>query len=150
MQNIDSISHVKGESLYIDDLPILEGTLYGSVFDSPVANGIIKSIDYSKALNLEGVVTIYTYKDIPGENQIGLIIPDEHLFAENEVHFIGQPIAFIVAENEHIARKAKKLIELEIKELHAITNPREAQQKGLLIFPPRSFKLGNMDEGFNK
>jgi len=150
MRNIDSIGHVKGESIYIDDLPTHEGTLYGSVFDSPIANGIIKRIDYSRALNLEGVVNIFTYKDIPGENQIGLIIPDEHLFAENEVHFIGQPIAFIVAENEHIARNAKKFITIDLGELPPVVDAREAQKKDLLIFPPRSFKLGKVKDAFEK
>ncbi len=150
MLNIDSINHVKGESFYIDDLPVVEGTLFGHVFDSQVANGHIKKLDLSKAAALDGVVQIFTYKDIPGENQIGLIIQDEHLFAEGEVHFIGQPIAFIVAENEQIAKKASKLIEIEIDEHPAITDPREAQKKGQLIFPPRTFKLGDVDSVFKE
>ncbi len=145
MKNIDSLAHAKGESLYIDDLPILEGTLFGYVFDSPVAKGTIKKFDLSDALKLEGVIRIFTYKDIPGQNQIGIIIKDEHLLAENEVHFVGQPIAFIVAESENIAKKAKKLIRIEIDEKEPITNPRIAFEKGELIMPSRSFKLGNID-----
>jgi xanthine dehydrogenase large subunit len=150
MLNIDSISHVKGESLYIDDLPIVEGTLFGYVVSSPVANGVITKLDLSKALALDGVVQIFTSKDIPGENQIGLIIQDEQLFAEKEVHFIGQPIAFIVAENECIAKKAATVVNVEITELPAVTDAREAQKKGLLIFPPRTFKLGDIDVAFEE
>jgi xanthine dehydrogenase large subunit len=150
MHNIDSIKHVKGESLYIDDLPIVEGTLYGLVFDSPVAHGIIRNIDFTEALKLEGVVKIITASDIPGKNQIGLIIQDEMLFAENEVHFIGQPIAFIIAESERVARLAKHAIHVEIEELKPVIDAREAQKLGHLIFPPRTFRLGDIDKSWDE
>ena len=71
----------------------------------------IKKLDFSKALALSGVERIIRLKDIPGNNQLGAIIKDEPLFTEDELHFIGQAIALIIAENELIARKAKKLIE---------------------------------------
>lgn len=89
IRNIDSYTHVRGESLYVDDVNVREGTFFGVVFDAPKAHGKIKNIDYSKAERLEGVERIFTYKDIPGENQIGGIIPDEPLFAYGEVHFGG-------------------------------------------------------------
>lgn len=149
MKNIDSIGHVTGKSLYLDDLPVLNGTLHGVVFDSPKAHGKIKSIDYSAAEEFQGVVKILTAKDIPGDNQIGGIIPDEPLFAEDEVHFMGQPIAFILAESEAIAYKAKKLIRIEIEELPVITDPREARANDQLIFPPRTFQLGDVDAAFD-
>ncbi|MGI9542163.1 MAG: hypothetical protein ACR2MX_02830, partial [Cyclobacteriaceae bacterium] len=74
MKNIDSKGHVTGTSIYVDDIPVRAGTLYLDVFASAVAHGKIKKIDYSKAAQLSGVVRILTYKDIPGENQIGGII----------------------------------------------------------------------------
>lgn len=143
MINIDSKGHVRGESIYLDDIPEVRGTLHGAVFDSPVAHGKIKSVDYTKALELEGVERILTYKDIPGTNQIGGIIADEPLFAEDEVHFWGQPIALIVAESQKIASKARKLISIEIEELPVVVDPREAQAKNLLVMPPRTFELGD-------
>ncbi len=149
MKNIDSIGHVTGRSLYLDDLPTIQGTLFGVVFDSPKAHGKIKSADYSKAEDFPGVVRILTSKDIPGENQIGGIIPDEPLFADGEVHFMGQPIAFILADTETIAYKAKKLIEMEIEELPVITDPREARAKDQLIFPPRTFQVGDPESVFD-
>ena len=45
MKNIDSKSHVRGESIYLDDIPLVQGTLFACVFDSPVAHGKIVSID---------------------------------------------------------------------------------------------------------
>ncbi len=46
MHNIDSINHVKGESVYLDDIPQQEGTLFSLVFDSPIAHGRIKKLDF--------------------------------------------------------------------------------------------------------
>jgi xanthine dehydrogenase large subunit len=77
--NTDAAYHVTGKSVYADDIPVMAGTLYLKIFDSPVAHGIIKSIDFAEAERTEGVVKIFSYKDIPGENQVGGIIPDEPL-----------------------------------------------------------------------
>jgi xanthine dehydrogenase large subunit len=150
MHNIDSIKHVKGESLYIDDLPLVEGTLFGLVFDSPIAYGKIKKLDFSEALKIEGVVKILTSKDIPGQNQIGLLIQDENLFAESEVHFVGQPIAFVLAETERAARLAKKAIEIDIEEFTPVTDGRKAQKMGHLIFPSRTFRIGDIENSWQE
>ncbi|WP_347174919.1 xanthine dehydrogenase molybdopterin binding subunit [Polaribacter uvawellassae] len=148
IKNLDSFTHVRGESLYVDDVNVRQGTFYAVVFDSPKAHGKIKSVDYSKAEALEGVERIFTYKDVPGENQIGGIIPDEPLFAEEEVHFWGMPIALIVATSEFIARKARSLITIEIEELPVITTAKEAKAKGSFINAPRSFSLGDTEKAF--
>ena len=150
MQNIDSITHVRGESIYLDDIPLLQGTLFGAAFGSPVAHGKIINLDISAAKKLPGVVRIFTYKDIPGDNQIGGIVPDEPLFAEHKVHFIGMPVAFVVAETNEIAQAAVKNIKIEIEPLPIITDPREAKEKNELIVPPRTFSLGNIDKAWRK
>ncbi len=150
MKNKDSYTHVRGESLFVDDINVRQGTLYGIVFDSPVAHGKIKRVDYTKAKALKGVEAILTYKDIPGDNQIGAIIQDEPLFADKEVHFQGQPIAFIIAKSVAIAKKARRLIEIEIEELPAITTAKEAYDRGLFINSPRTFNLGDVDNAFGK
>ncbi len=148
VKNRDSYTHVRGESLYVDDVNIRQGTFHAVVFDSPKAHGKIISIDYSKAEALEGVERIFTYKDIPGINEIGGIIADEPLFAEDEVHFWGMPIALIVAETEFIARQARQLIAIEIEELPVITTAKEAKAKGSFINAPRSFSLGDTEKAF--
>jgi xanthine dehydrogenase large subunit len=71
MRNIDSKSHVRGESIYLDDIQLVQGTLFACVFDSPVAHGNLKSIDIKEAENSEGVLLVITANDIKGENQIG-------------------------------------------------------------------------------
>lgn len=150
MKNTDSFRHLRGESIYLDDIPLTEGTLFGLVYDSPLAHGKNLNIDYSKAISLKGVVDIITYKDIPGDNQIGAIIKDEMLFAETEVHYIGQPIALIIAESERIARDAKKLIKFKAEELLPVTDPKISKDKKDFILPPRTFHIGNIKKGEEK
>ena len=102
----DFKNHVAGKSIYIDDIPVVEGMIYIKIFDSTVAHGKIQHLDFSEAEEVEGIVKIFSYKDITGENQIGGIIPDEPLLAEEEVHFCGQPILLIAAESEDAAEEA--------------------------------------------
>ena len=150
MKNIDSINHVRGKSIFVDDITVNQGTLFGVVFGSPIAHGIIKKLNIDNAQRAEGVIRIFTHEDIPGINQIGAIIQDEELFAENEVHFIGQPIALIVAETEQSAIAARKLITIEIDESHPITTVTEAREKEQYIMPPRTFKMGDTKATWNK
>lgn len=150
MKNIDSYTHVRGESVYLDDIPVVNGTLYAAVFDSPVAHGKIISLNIDEAMITSGVVRIFTAKDIPGENQIGGIVPDEELLADTHVHFCGMPIALVVAETEEAARTAAKKIKVEIDPLSIITDPREAKEKGELIIPPRTFQLGNIQSAWSQ
>ena len=149
MQNIDSNTHTRGQSVYVDDIPLQQGTLFGVAYGSPVAHGHIRQIDFNEAETMPGVIEIFTHKDIPGENQIGGIVPDEPLFAEETVDFCGMPIAFVVAESDEEARAAIKKIKIDIEPLHIITDPREAQALGELIVPPRTFSLGNIDNAWS-
>lgn len=108
IKNYELISRVKGESKFLDDLSELSNTLFAYVFTSPVAHGIIKKLELKEALESKGVFNIFTVKDIKGENQIGGIIPDEPLLAEDKVHFIGEPIAIVVGNSKYEANSWQK------------------------------------------
>jgi len=148
MKNYDWIQHVRGESFFVDDLTTPEGTLHSAVFSSPIAHGKIVSLDIEEARKFEGVVDIITSKDIPGENQIGPIIPDEKLLADEIVDFRGQPIALVVAKDNFTAHQALKKIKIQFDELPVVTDPREAFAKGQLIIPPQIFSLGDIDSSW--
>src|SRR6187399_678683 len=150
MKNIDSTSHVRGESIYVDDIPLVRGTLFACVFDSPIAHGKLLSVDVSEAAASEDVVRVVTAKDLIGENQIGGIVPDEPLLADGKVHFQGMPVAIVLAESEELARKAAKKITAEIEPLEPVLDPRVATANGDLIVPPKKFKLGDTDTAFAK
>ena len=150
MNNIDSASHATGRSVYLDDIPVLKNTLHGVVFDSPLAHAKVIRLDVAEAQSFQGVEGIFTWRDIPGTNDIGGIIPDEPLFASDEVHYRGQPLALVVAADEHIARKALELIKIETEELEIVTDPREAHGKGMLLIPSRTFSMGNISGAWSE
>ena len=137
--------HVTGEAVYIDDMLVSEQLLHGRVVYSPYAHAKIKSLDLSKAQDLNGVEAVLNYKDIPGENQMGPVIHDEPVMAEDEVHFIGQAIFLIAAENEEIAIEAEKLIEIEFEELDSILTIEDAIDRGELVQPERKIECGDVE-----
>ena len=144
MSNPDAINHSTGRSQYLDDIPVLKNTLYGVILGSPSAHGRISELDLSGAITSPGVHRIFTHSDIPGKNEIGGIIADETLFAEGEVHYRGQPMALVVADTEHNARKAARLIKVTINEMEPVTDPRLAAEKGHLLIPSRTFRMGDV------
>lgn len=89
---------------------------------------------------------VITAQDIPGENQVGNINMDEPLLAENEVHFIGQPVAVVLAESFTAARQAAEEIRIKISEKKAVSDPREAFRLGHLLAPPRTISCGSAEE----
>ncbi|MCX6315989.1 MAG: molybdopterin-dependent oxidoreductase [Bacteroidetes bacterium] len=150
MKNIDSYTHLRGESVYLDDIPVWNGTLYAAVFDSPIAHGVIRSLDFRAAAAAPDVYRIITAADIPGDNQIGGIVPDEELLASTHVHFCGMPIALVIARSDEAARAALKKIIVEFDPLPVITDPREAKEKNELIIPPRTFQLGDTAKAWSQ
>ncbi len=148
MKQNDIYFHVRGESLFTDDLDIFSGLLHAAVLPSPAAHGRITKLDVAAALRLPGVAAVLSAADIPGENQIGGIIPDEPLLAGQEVHYIGQPVALVVAANPLQARRALAAIHLEIEELPPVLDPRQAAARDLLIAPPRTFSCGNVEQAW--
>lgn len=148
MKHYDAALHTRGESQYINDMPRPDGMLHGAIFSSPIAHGHLQGLDIDAALAIEGVKAVITARDIPGENQIGPLIQDEALLAESEVHFIGHPIAVVVADRPEIARKAAAAIIADIDPLPVVTDPREAYAAGQLIGPERTFEMGDIKQAW--
>src|SRR4051812_9502696 len=92
-----AVGHVTGTSQFIDDMPPLHGELIVDVVGSSIAHGRIRSIDVSAAERIPGVVGVYTAKDVPGHNVFGPVAKDEHLLAQDEVTFLGDPVVLIAA-----------------------------------------------------
>ena len=81
--------HVRGESVFLDDLPAPEGCLEAAALGSTIAAGELVSLDASRALEHPDVLAVLTASDIPGENQIGTIIQDEPLVRALESGQLG-------------------------------------------------------------
>lgn len=145
MKQNDIFFHGRGETLFTDDLDGFAGLLHAAVLPSPSAHGRLSRLDVEAARQKPGVRAVFTAADIPGENQIGGIIADEPLLAAGEVHYVGQPLALVVADTPRQARQALAAARVEIEELPPVLDPRAAAAQGLLIIPPRVFALGDVD-----
>ena len=150
MKYMEEILHARGRSIFVDDMAVPENTLHAAVFGSPVAHGRIAELDLSPALKIAGVRDAFTAADIVGENQIGNAILDEPLLASEHVHYAGQPMAVIVAKNPRIARQALCAVRVEIEKAPVVLDPREAYAQGRLIFPPRIFSMGDVDDAWQR
>jgi xanthine dehydrogenase large subunit len=137
--------HVTGESIYIDDIPFAKNELIVDFFWSGVAHGNIRSLNVEKARAIEGVVALFTHRDLH-HNKFGPIIDDEILLAEDKVMFIGQPIVIIAAENRDAIRAAKKAIEIDIEELEPVFTIDDAKRGGEFIGPVRRINRGDAEK----
>ncbi len=150
MHNIDAFHHTRGSAEFVDDVNRQDGMLFAAVFTSHVAHARVISLDVSVARTTPGVESVLTASDIPGENELGPIIQDEPLLADDTVHFQGQPVAIVIANSAQRARNAALSIRLDVEELPVVTDPREAFAKGQIIGPTRTFAMGDVDAAWEK
>ncbi len=144
-----AVSHVTGKSEFIDDRPPQQGELYVELLYSPVASGNIDKLDFSEALQLAGVVAIFTHKDL-AHNRWGSIVQDQPILAEQKVNYVGEPIAVIAANSQAVAIAARKLVILEISaEAMVLTLAAACRQKS---FMGETYQLstGDSKAAFNK
>jgi xanthine dehydrogenase molybdopterin binding subunit len=139
-------THVTGESVYIDDMPVDERLLIGYVVTGSHAHARIHRSDVSRAREFPGVHAVLSFKDIPGANQLGPVVHDERCLAIDEVTFVGQAVFLIAAESESIAREAAKKIEIEYEPLDAILTIEDAMKSDSLLGPGRKIERGQAVE----
>ncbi len=125
---------VTGRALYSADLN-LPGMLWGKVLRSPIAYGLIKNVDVSKAREVSGVKAVITGNDVTGL-RIGRCIYDTPVLADGVVRFIGEKVAAVAAETEEAAEQALDLIEVEYKEMEPLLDPFEALKPSAPILHP--------------
>lgn len=150
MKNTDVQMHVRGRSLFIDDIPNPENLLHVVLFTSPVAKGRIKRLDVNAARKAKNVAAVFTHLDVPGKNQIGHIVEDQPFLAEEELEYIGQPIALVVADTRRAALAACELIELEVEPGEPLFDPREAYRRGLIYGKKRILVSGDTERAFQE
>ncbi|MGH8989623.1 MAG: aerobic carbon-monoxide dehydrogenase large subunit [Acidimicrobiales bacterium] len=117
-----------GKGRFVDDIP-LEGALSVAFVRSPVGAGRITAIDISAAEALEGVHLVATCDDIGHlDTELPLLIPDPSLtaprtqrpLAREEVHYVGQTVAMVVADDRYLAEDAANLVEVSYDPLEPI------------------------------
>lgn len=135
--------HVRGEAVYVDDMPPIRGELIVDFVGSPVAHGNIVSIDAERARNEYGVVAVLTAADVP-ENTFGPVFHDEELLARETVHFHGQPIVAIAGESLEAVARIKKLVSIAIDPLPPILTIEQSIEKQQFIGPERRIRRGDV------
>src|ERR1700748_38723 len=134
---------VRGKGKYTDDFS-LPGQAYAWIVRSSHAHGIIKGIDTAAAKAMPGVLGVWTAADLapanyapftcglPLKSRDGspLLQTNRMALATDKVRYVGDPVAFVVAETLAQARDAAEAVELDIDPLPAVTNAREAAQPG--------------------
>ena len=153
---IDSAGKTTGQGKYTDDLSV-PGMLIGKILHSPYPHARIKKIDASRALALDGVVTVVTGVDAPNQYGILPVGHDETALAVDKVRYIGDNVACVVAESEAIAEKALELIDVEYEPLPAWFDPEDSMKaEAELIHDQRPHNIekdyhhvfGDPDKGF--
>ena len=137
------VKHVSGFAEYTDDISEPLGTLYGAIGWSKKAHAKIKKIDLKNVKKSEGVVSVVTYLDIPGRNDVGPVFDGDPIFPKNKVEYFGQPLFAVAATSMELARKAVLKAKVFYQELKPIITIDDALKKNSLLFEPRVIKKGN-------
>ncbi|HMV97374.1 MAG TPA: molybdopterin-dependent oxidoreductase [Anaerolineales bacterium] len=135
---LDAVKLVQGKPAFAADFE-KRGLLHAKVLHSPHAHALIKNIDASKALALEGVAAVLTWKDLPrvvystaGQSD-PIPGPLDAFSLDKKVRFVGDRVAFVAAESPEIAEKALSLIEVEYEVLTPILDSRQAMGSPIRI-----------------
>jgi carbon-monoxide dehydrogenase large subunit len=128
---------VRGEGRFTDDIK-LPGEVYAVMVRSREAHGVIKRIGTAAARKMPGVLGVFTGADLADYGTLKCIVPFNNrdgtpmkrpprpALPTDKVRFVGDPIAFVVAETLVQAKDAAEAVEVEIEPLPAVTRPEEA------------------------
>ena len=126
---LDALEKALGGTRYTTD-NVQEDALYVRVVRSPHPHALIKSIDPSRAENIQGVVRVVTAKDVPGSNYIGYVVQDRPVFCHDKVRFVGDSVALVVADTPESAELGVQAVSVEYDPLPAIFEPSQAMLHG--------------------
>ena len=143
------IKHVSGFAEYTDDISEPLNTLYGAIGWSKKAHAKIKKIDLDNVRKSEGVISVVTYSDIPGRNDVGPVFDGDPIFPKTKVEYYGQPLFAVAATSMEFARKAVLKAKIIYQELKPVITIKDALKKKSLLFDPRIIKKGNASKKIN-
>ncbi len=132
---VDAYEKVTGTAKYTADLEPSR-ILVAKIVHSTIANGIVKDIDIQEAMHVQGVVKIVTCFDVPdiqyptpghpwSVEKAHQDISDRKLLAKR-VHFYGDDVAAVIAENEIAAMQAVRLVKVTYEEYEPLLTPMDS------------------------
>nr|WP_278259578.1 molybdopterin cofactor-binding domain-containing protein [Nocardioides convexus] len=132
---------VRGTGRYVDDVAL--DALHVAVLRSPHAHARIVSIDVDAVLDVEGVHLVWTHEDLTGAmaEPLPLLIPHptltegrtQYALAKDEVNYVGEAIAIVVAEDRYVAEDAIARIAVEFGSLPAVVGIEAARAAEHLV-----------------
>ncbi len=151
---VDGYALVKGKTVFTDDFNI-PNALTVKILRSPHAHAIIKSVDASKALELEGVICVLTHEDVPrvAYTRAGQGYPEpspyDTFVLDKKVRYVGDAVAIVAAETEEIANRALKLIKVDYEVLPAVLDYEHAKDDGAPVIHDEPEISGAYDVSHN-
>ena len=139
--------HVSGGAIYIDDMPEPRGMLHVHLGMSTRAHAKIVSMDLTAVRASHGVACVLTAADIPGKNDVSPVVPDDKLFAEDEVICVGQSLFAVAAETMAQARAAAAKAVIEYQDLPTAIDIAAARRMGLTIEASQTMARGDVQAG---
>ena len=142
VKRIDAFGKVTGKTQYPGDIN-LPNQAYMKILFANRPHAIIRKIDTKKAEALDGVIAVFTAKDVP-VNEYGLIMPDQPVLCgpgsskpyADRVRFVGDQVALIIADSETFAEKARDLIDVQYEDLPVITDLEDARASDTDLLHP--------------
>ena len=135
--DVDGMDKTGGKLKFCDDYTAedigADTLLHGAFVWAPAPHAKINAVDYSAAEQAEGVVRIVTAADVPGMNKIGTWTPEQPVFSTDEVNFLGDHLALVVADTAAHARAAVKLVKIDYEELPGIYTMADGYRKNSFI-----------------
>src|SRR5262249_8076371 len=131
---------LRGTGRFVDDLRF-SGTLEAAFVRSPHAHAAIHRIDTSTARELPGVQAVFTLADLapllaqarlPLHFRTAQLPPNitPFVLAKDEVAFVGEAVAIVIAESRYVAEDAAALVAVDYAPLPAISDCRQALEPG--------------------
>lgn len=138
IKRVEDPRFIQGQGRYVANLK-LPNMAYAAVKRSPYAHATIDNIDASDALAMEGVLAVYTGKDLQ-DSGVGPIpcgftppdikLPPWHALSVDKARHVGDAVAVVVAESPYIAYDALDAIYVEYTELEAVVDAKKATEPG--------------------
>jgi len=139
VQRVEDDRLLRGEGRFVDDI-VLPNQLVAGFVRSPCSHAVINSIDTSAARDLPGVHGVFTMSDLRGyltSDRLTVGLPSDsyeldvnpRILADDEVTYVGEPIAVIVGESRYIVEDAAELVFVDFDLLPAVGDCRKALQE---------------------
>ena len=128
----EGVDKLLGRARYVDDIE-REGMIYGATVRSTIPRGFIRSISFDCGIDWTEF-TIATASDIPGKNQIHLIVADQPCLADGKVNHCDEAILLLAHACKHTLRDAVSAVHIEYDPLPPIFTIEESERQDVVVW----------------